>query len=378
MSFEIQTLDAVANIAREKWNAVSGMHYPFLRHEFLDALEASGSVSSAAGWEPCHLTLWQKGTLVGLMPRYRKEHSYGEYVFDWQWADAWERAGGEYYPKGLTAIPFTPAYGPRLALTDGVDQLTAMAAVSMYCRSQPEQSWHLLFPTADEANAWKQSWPQLLERHGVQYHWQDRDYGDFEGFLAHFTSKRRKELKRERRKVADQGLSMRRLRGAEINREDLEHFYRCYQITYLERGQQGYLNFEFFARLLVSMPDALLLIQACEGHRPVAAALCFEGIDTLYGRYWGSEVAADCLHFETCYYQGIAYCLERGLKRFDPGTQGEHKIPRGFEPVLTRSLHWLADDRFRDAVDDFLGRERPAMAEHLVAARTLLPFHRQS
>lgn len=378
MAFEIQTLDAVARIARDTWNAVSGSDYPFLRHEFLDALEASGSVAPKAGWTPCHLTLWQGGSLVGLLPRYLKDHSYGEYVFDWQWADAWERAGGDYYPKALTAIPFTPSSGPRLALAEGIDAHDAMTAIGRYCRMQPEQSWHLLFPAAAEAQAWRAAWPQLLERHGVQYHWHDRDYGDFDGFLAHFTSKRRKELRRERRKVAEQGLSLRRLRGDEIGRADLEHFYRCYQLTYMERGQYGYLNFDFFARLLASMPQALLLIQACEGTRPVAAALCFEGGDTLYGRYWGSEVVADCLHFETCYYQGIEHCLARGLKRFDPGTQGEHKIPRGFEPVQTRSLHWLAHDSFRSAVDDFLGRERPAIAEHLEAARALLPFHRQS
>ncbi|RKR04317.1 hypothetical protein C7446_1522 [Kushneria sinocarnis] len=374
MTLELREIGAMADIDRTQWNALTGSDYPFLRHEFLEALESSGAATAETGWRPRHLTLWQSERLVGVLPHYDKEHSFGEYIFDWQWADAWERAGGSYYPKQLSAIPFTPCHGPRLCLAAEVEPAEAIARVSEYLERQPPETWHLLFPGEPEAHAWHSAWPDLLERHGMQYHWFNRSYDNFDAFLGKMTSKRRKELRRERRKVAEQGLWMRRLQGSEIGEEDLAAFYRCYQITYLEHGQRGYLNFEFFTRILETMPEALVLIQALHGEQPVAAALCFQGSNTLYGRYWGSEVEADCLHFETCYYQGIEHCVARGLSRFDPGTQGEHKVPRGFEPIATRSLHWIRHPQFRDAVEDFLSRERPMVAERMNEARELLPF----
>lgn len=377
MTFEVRDINALADIDAAQWNALTGPDYPFLRHEFLEALECSGAVSPQTGWTPQHLALWQGERLVGVMPRYLKDHSRGEYVFDWQWADAFERAGGRYYPKQLSAIPFTPATGPRLALAEDVDSDEALKALAESLAAAAPVSWHLLFPDADIAARWQHVWPGLLRRESIQYHWFDRGYDDFDGFLATMTSKRRKEVRRERRLVADQGLTMRRLVGREIDEAALRSFYRCYQITYLEHGQRGYLNYEFFRLLLERMPASLVLIQALDRmSRPVAAALCLRGSTTLYGRYWGSEVEANCLHFETCYYQGIEYCLETGLAHFDPGTQGEHKIARGFEPTPTRSLHWISHEGFRDAVADFLERERLALDEVRGQMVEMLPFKR--
>jgi uncharacterized protein len=374
----LKELPAIEAVPASAWNALVGDDHPFLRHEFLYALEASGSVSPATGWVPRHLTLWQGEALVGVMPHYHKHHSFGEYVFDWSWADAWERAGGRYYPKGLTAIPYTPAPGPRLGLAEGVDPLAArdaLAAAWEGGRAGRElSSWHLLFAPDEEVAAWQAARPGLLARHGVQFQWQDRGYGDFEGFLAAMTSKRRKAIRRERRLVADQGLTLHRLEGAALDAAALEHFFRCYEITYLERGRHGYLNLDFFRRLRASMPESLLLVQARLDGRPVAAALCLQGARTLYGRYWGSEVMADCLHFEACYYQGIEHCLARGLTTFDPGTQGEHKLARGFAPRLLTSLHHIADPRLRDAVARFCAEERVQVRAYCAAAGQALPF----
>ncbi|QJQ96077.1 MULTISPECIES: GNAT family N-acetyltransferase [Halomonadaceae] len=375
-SLTLREVSSIEALPRAGWNALVDDDHPFLRHEFLAALEGSGAVSPETGWVPRHFGLWQGTTLVGAMPHYDKYHSRGEYVFDWGWADAWERAGGRYYPKGLTAIPFTPAPGPRIVLAEGVDRHAAMARFAEAWEAGSRSSWHLLFAEAQEVDAWRQVRPGLIERHGVQFQWQDRNFGDFEGFLAAMTSKRRKEIRRERRIVAEQGLELVRLTGSEIDDAALAHFYDCYRITYLERGQQGYLNLAFFERLRDSLPDALVLVQARFKGRPVAAALCLQGSRTLYGRYWGSEVQADCLHFEACYYQGIEHCLARGLTRFDPGTQGEHKLSRGFAPVALRSLHHIADPQLHDAVARFCRDEKHHMEAYRAQAMQALPFRR--
>lgn len=370
----LKRLPAIEAVAAAQWNALVDDDHPFLRHEFLHALEASGAVSRSTGWVPDHLTLWRGGALVGVMPHYQKFHSYGEYVFDWSWADAWEGAGGRYYPKGLTAIPFSPVPGPRLALADGVDPLAAREALAEAWEGGALSGWHLLFAADDEVDAWLAARPTLLVRHGVQFQWQDRGYGDFEGFLAALTAKRRKTIRRERRRVAEQGLSLHRLAGEAIGDRELEHFFRCYEITYLERGRHGYLNLDFFRRLHRTMPEALLLIQARLDGQPVAAALCLQGSRTLYGRYWGSEVLADCLHFEACYYQGIEHCLAHGLTCFDPGTQGEHKLTRGFAPRRLRSLHDIGDPRLREALVRFCDEERRHVDAYCRAAERALPF----
>ncbi|MDX5376569.1 MAG: GNAT family N-acetyltransferase [Halomonas sp.] len=370
----LKRLPAIEAVAATQWNALVDEDHPFLRHEFLHALEASGAVGRATGWVPNHLTLWRGDALVGAMPHYHKFHSYGEYVFDWAWADAWEGAGGRYYPKGLTAIPFSPVPGPRLALAADVDPLAARELLAAAWEESALSSWHLLFAQDDDVEAWLTARPDLLVRHGVQFQWQDRGYGDFEGFLSALTAKRRKTIRRERRRVAEQGLTLHRLTGEAIGERELEHFFRCYEITYLERGRHGYLNLDFFRRLRRTMADALVLIQARLDDQPVAAALCLQGSRTLYGRYWGSEVMADCLHFEACYYQGIEHCLAHGLTCFDPGTQGEHKLTRGFAPRRLRSLHHIADPRLREALAGFCDEERRHVEAYCRAAERALPF----
>ncbi|MBA2778399.1 GNAT family N-acetyltransferase [Billgrantia kenyensis] len=370
----LKPLPAMEAVPAAQWNALIGDDHPFLRHEFLHALEASGAASPATGWVPKHLTLWQGEALVGVMPHYHKYHSYGEYVFDWAWADAWERVGGRYYPKGLTAIPFSPVPGPRLALAEGVDLLAARELLAQAWENAGLSSWHLLYASDEEVDAWLQVRPDLLVRHGVQFQWRDQGYGDFEGFLATLTSKRRKSIRRERRRVAEQGLTLHRLQAEAIGERELEHFFRCYEITYLERGRHGYLNLDFFRRLRLTMPEALLLIQVRLDGAPVAAALCLQGSRTLYGRYWGSEVLADCLHFEACYYQGVEHCLATGLTCFDPGTQGEHKLMRGFAPRRLRSLHHIADRGLHDAVARFCSEERAHVDAYCLAAEGALPF----
>ncbi|WP_434986532.1 GNAT family N-acetyltransferase [Vreelandella zhaodongensis] len=371
-------LPAIDAVAANQWDALVSNDQPFLRHAFLLALESSGSVSSATGWEPCHLSVWQDDCLVGALPMYRKHHSYGEYVFDWGWADALERAGGHYYPKALSAIPFTPVPGTRTLIAESADaddvRGVLAAAWQAHCEEHRLSSWHLLFAQDDEVDAWQRQFPALIAREGVQFQWRDRAFGDFDGFLASLTSKRRKMIKRERRLVAEQGFTLSCLEGDMITQEAMAHFYRCYTITYHERGRPPYLNSAFFEHLRHTMRDALVLVQALLHGQPVAAALYFRGENTLYGRYWGSEVVADCLHFEACYYQGIEYCLENKLCLFDPGTQGEHKLVRGFAPQRVRSLHYLEHPGLAAGVAQFCQEEGLHIRAYREAAKEALPF----
>ncbi|MGO3055922.1 GNAT family N-acetyltransferase [Halomonas sp. AOP43-A1-21] len=374
---KLSSLSAMSDIKASQWDALAG-DQPFLRHAFLNALELSGSVSRETGWEPCHACVWQGDQLVGALPMYRKHHSYGEYVFDWGWAEAFEKAGGDYYPKILSAIPFTPVPGMRtlLAKTFDVDAVRALLASAWQslCEQQSLSSWHLLFADENDVAAWQAQFPELIAREGVQFQWRDAGFGDFDGFLASLTSKRRKMIKRERRLVAEQGLTLARLEGENISPEAMTHFYRCYSMTYLERGRSPYLNKAFFEQLRQTMPEALMLVQARLDGQPVASALYFRNEKTLYGRYWGSEVVADCLHFEACYYQGIEYCLQRGLTLFDPGTQGEHKLIRGFAPQRIRSLHYLAHPGLAAGVAQFCQQEGAHINAYREAAYKALPF----
>lgn len=371
-------LPAIGAVTASQWDALVDNDQPFLRHAFLDALEASGSVSLATGWEPCHLSIWQGEQLVAAMPMYRKHHSYGEYVFDWGWAEALERAGGRYYPKALSAVPFTPVPGVRTLIAKHADAHAVRALLAEawqeQCESQTLSSWHLLFAEEEDVTAWQVQCPELISREGVQFQWRDRGFGDFDGFLASLTSKRRKMIKRERRLVADQGLQVTRLAGDAISPDAMAHFYRCYAITYHERGRPPYLNQDFFERLRQTMCESLVLVQASVDERPVAAALYFRGANTLYGRYWGSEVVADCLHFEACYYQGIEYCLQNGLSLFDPGTQGEHKLVRGFAPQRVRSLHYIRHPGLAAGVAQFCHEEGAHVSAYREAAYQALPF----
>lgn len=377
---------SIAEIGQRQWDGVlarsGAADYPFLKYAFLHALEASGAVSAESGWQPQHLLVKQGGEAIALLPLYIKSHSYGEYVFDWAWADAYQRHGLDYYPKLLAAIPFTPATGPRWCIAAEAEQDRVLAAMIEQLEMRADKlgasSWHLLFPPPGVSTALQRQ--GLMQRQAVQFHWFNRAeaggrFDSVEDFLARFSSRKRKNLRKERRRVAEQGLRLQRLEGGEVRPEQWQFFFHCYQLTYAKRsGHGGYLNAAFFQQLAEAMPEQLLLVLAFDDDTPVAAALNFKGADTLYGRYWGCVREYEYLHFEACYYQGIEYCIEQGLQRFDPGAQGEHKIQRGFEPVLTYSNHWLADQRFSEAVQRFLKEEQRHIEQYRRDAAELLPF----
>lgn len=376
--FSVQFLSGMDQVEGAEWNRLTGTGYPFLRYEFLAALESSGSVTQESGWQPQHMLIHRDDQLVALMPLYIKDHSYGEYVFDWAWADAYHRNGIHYYPKLLTAVPFTPAGGPRLCLLSEElrPEITAVAVekIKQLTDENGYSSWHLLFPQQDESAQFVQS--GLCERNGCQYHWFNRGYRDFDDFLAHLSSRKRKNIKRERRRVAEQDIRLIRVTGREISERHLNIFYTFYQATYYKRAQRGYLTLNFFQQIHAAMPEQLMLVLAYREDQPVAAALCLTGEDTLYGRYWGCLEEYECLHFEACYYQGIEFCIERNIGKFDPGAQGEHKISRGFEPIATYSLHWIRHPGFRAAIEDFLDREKPGIDQYIEQASQQLPFRK--
>jgi len=350
--------DSISSIAREDWNALAGNDYPFLQHAFLELAEHTGSVSPDAGWTPRHLTLNDGGKLRAAMPLYEKSHSWGEFVFDWAWAQAYEQAGLDYYPKLVSAIPFTPAPSTRILKADKSDDEAArilLHAAIQLAGDTACSSLHILFPTTDEIPLLDEA--GLLVRKDCQFHWRNRGYRNFDDFLATFTSAKRKKAKRDRRRVAENGIQFRRLRGAELDNDTWSTVYALIARTFMLRGSLPYFNQAFFEGLSAHLPENILVIMAEKDGRPVAAAVFFESDTTLYGRYWGSDGHFDALHFETCYYQGIDYCIESGKQLFEPGTQGEHKISRGFAPVETWSAHWLAHPEFADAIERYLDEE---------------------
>jgi len=366
----------MASLDGGQWNGLTGRGNPFLRHEFLLALEQSGCVGSGTGWQPMHLVVVDRGRLTAALPLYRKSDSWGEFVFDWAWSHAYQQAGLPYYPKLVCAVPFTPVTGPRLLCADpGGPEASALVQSALeLAGSLDASSLHVLFPDAPSLRALDGG--EFLLRQDCQFHWHNRDFSDFEDFLASFTSKQRKNVHRERRRIAEAGITFRRLRGAELGAKDWEFVYQCYANTFLQRGRTPYLNPAFFRALANQMGEDVLVILAHQAGAPLAMALCFLGTDTLYGRYWGSVRAVHSLHFETCYYQGIEACLELGLTHFDPGTQGEHKLTRGFDPVITHSAHWIAHPAFRQAIEKFVQRESQHVQAYQQAARQWLPFRR--
>lgn len=373
---EFSTVARIADIPAENWDALFN-DYPFTRHAFLHALETSGSVGGQSGWQPLHIVAYEGDNLVLAMPGYIKYHSYGEYVFDWSWADAYQRHGLEYYPKYVNAIPFTPATGPRIGCID-IDKAhpKLQAFIIGLLESRGLSGHHLLFPFEDQLSAWANAgW---ATRCGVQFHWHNDNFSDFDDFLATFSSRKRKNLKRERRRIDEQQLLCNTVRGDLASAEQWQRFFECYQVTYLKRsGHGGYLTKGFFEHIVASMGEHIVLMFAEHGGDMVASALCFKDQTKLYGRYWGCLAEFDQLHFELCYYRGIEYCIAEGLQYFDPGAQGEHKIQRGFTPIKTWSAHRLADAQFHAAVDDFCVREGEHNEDYLLAARELLPFRKE-
>ncbi|MBT3459576.1 MAG: N-acetyltransferase [Halieaceae bacterium] len=366
---------SIRDISASDWDHWFGGDYPFLRHDFLLGLEDTGCTTEDSGWAPHHMVLRDGSKVVGAAPGFLKEHSYGEYVFDWAWADAWQRSGLSYYPKLVSAAPFTPASGPKIWFSPEVDgaKQKFCHAVQAFCLKHGLSSWHILFSTSDLSDADDQL--NLVERATCQFHWINRGYESFDDFLQLFSSRKRKNLRKERDHVAAQGLSLVTRVGSDILPEDWSFFHYCYQTTYAKRsGHGGYLSREFFTELCPKLGSAPVMVLASLNEQPVAAALFFQSSDTLYGRYWGCLREYDGLHFEACYYQGIEYCISNGIQRLDPGAQGEHKIQRGFEPTLTRSHHWVAEPGFQPAIKDFCARDIEQVKAYKVDATQLLPF----
>ncbi|WP_354686214.1 GNAT family N-acetyltransferase [Cupriavidus necator] len=388
--YRTQIVSDLAEIDPAAWDALLSRQpeaTPFLRHAFLHALHASGSACAETGWHPRYLTLWAGKRLAAAMPLYAKAHSYGEYVFDWAWADAYARHDIEYYPKWLSAIPFTPVRGARLLAEDEPSRRLLLQMALALAAESKMSSLHILFPDDAEADLMQQA--GMLMRHGVQFHWTNGGdgagadsprYASFEDFLATLSQKKRKNIRAERRQVAQAGITFRHLRGAGIDDEAWRFFNRCYRQTYREHHSTPYLNLDFFRRIGAAMPQHLLLVVAeRDGQRIASSLLVYDDapqVSTLYGRYWGALEYHPCLHFETAYYQPLEFCIAHGIRTFEGGAQGEHKMARGFLPVATRSAHWLAHPDFADAVERFLVRERQGIDAYLDELGDRNPFAR--
>ena len=377
---KVDFVDSIEKINKEDWKSVLNNKYPFLQYDFLKALEVTKCVSPEQGWTPFHVVVSDGEMIIAIMPLYIKTDSQGEFIFDWSWADAFYRNGLEYYPKLVSSIPFTPASGPRILFTDQSKSLTIIKEITSALKKvSQEQSFsgvHILLAEKDEIN--KFSREDFSLRTSDSFHWFNNNYESFDSFLKDMTSRQRKNIKKEREKIAKQGITLSRIKGEDISHEMIETFYQFYQVTYLKRGMRGYLNFKFFESIIKHSPDSILLVMAqnSDGNY-VAGALNFYDDQKLYGRYWGCLEEYDSLHFETCYYQGIEFCIEHGLGSFDPGVQGEHKIKRGFCPIETYSAHWIKDARFKEAIDDFLERERTHILEYNYDRRSMLPFKQE-
>jgi hypothetical protein len=357
----LRLVDRIASLKAEVWDSFFLPDYPFTQHAFLDALERHGCAAPDNGWIPRHAILEQEdGCAVAVVPHYLKAHSYGEFVFDFSWAEASRQLGRRYYPKGLIAIPFTPSRGPRIGARDDEARRTLLRELWKGLEKERRSSLHALFMDEPDASAAEAA--GAIARHDIQFHWRNRGDADFAGFVARLTSEKRKKILRERRRVQEAGIRFEWRSGDEIDEAGWMEIYGLYSNTYEERGQAPYLTANFFLDYGRQPGSPFRLVRAYEGARMVAVAITLQGGNTLYGRHWGAAERYHSLHFETCYYQGIEYCLQQGLGHFDAGAQGEHKLARGFEPVVTRSAHWLADVRLRNAVQEAMKHERAAVA----------------
>ncbi|HEX3848740.1 MAG TPA: GNAT family N-acetyltransferase [Steroidobacteraceae bacterium] len=379
ISAKARFLESISQVEAARWNALLADGQPFLRHEFLSALEESGCAAPRTGWGPRHLVIEDAhGTLLAAMPLYLKGHSRGEFVFDFSWANAYAEHGLPYYPKLVSAVPFTPVRGPRLLAGAGIERESAtrilIEAAMELVREHELSSWHVLFPGEETAEELRSA--GLILRRDCQFHWFNRNFESFDAFLATFTAEKRKKAKRERRRVAEAGIEFDTLLGGDMDDARWKAVYAFYADTFHRHGHDPYLNLRFFKLIAAALPDRLMLKVARMGRDPIAAAIFFAGDDALYGRYWGAGGNYHSLHFETCYYQGIEYCIERGLARFEPGTQGEHKVPRGFVPTLMSSAHYIADRRFAAAIRDFAAREARGVDAYAAAVNEHVPFHR--
>jgi len=376
LNYRTHIVSDLSEVGQSSWDALvlaQGAPTPFLSYAFLHALHASGSAAPDTGWQPQFLLLYDADdALAAALPLYVKGHSYGEYVFDWAWADAYQRHGLDYYPKLLSAIPFTPVAGGRLLARDGQARAALVEVLKATQQATEVSSTHVLFPPEDEALLLREA--GFLLRSGVQFHWLNNGYRSFDDFLATLEQKKRKNIRAERRKVKEAGVTMRRVRGADATREDWVLFNRCYRNTYREHHSTPYLNLDFFLRIGATMPQNILLVIAEQDGRAVASSLVIHDEHTLYGRYWGALEHVPCLHFEAAYYQPLEFCIEQGIATFEGGAQGEHKMARGFLPTRTWSAHWLAHPSFSDAVERFLEREAGGIDDYMDELNERNPF----
>jgi predicted N-acyltransferase len=360
----------------KQWNALGGDRNPFLRHEFLAALEHTGCIGTGTGWDPCYFTIEDGTGLAGAVPAFKKAHSYGEFVFDFAWAQAYARYGSRYYPKLTVAIPFTPATGPRILIRPDLDRTTIasrlLADIEIYATNHSLSSIHALFLDEPARAACEQAgW---LIRRDCQFHWTNHDYPSFDAYLETFTADKRKKARRERRRVAEAGITFETRLGADLDKRTLDQVYAFHRDTFLRHGHEPYLTRAFFTEAVRTMGENLMVKLAVNGTTPVAAAIFFWSADALFGRYWGAAADYNSLHFETCYHQGIEFCIEHKVARFEPGTQGEHKVSRGFEPTLTWSAHFIANRRFREAIGDYLDREGQSVDAYAEEVQAHVPY----
>jgi len=392
VDYVTRVLNSIEEVQPEAWNSLLAQQSdasPFMQHAYLLAMETSGSAAPATGWQAHTITLERAGLLVAACALYVKDHSYGEYVFDWAWANAYQQHGLPYYPKALVAVPFTPVPGARLLAADADARCAMVRAIVGWCEERKLSSLHLLFASATDVQACANA--GLMLRHTVQFHWTNSSpgYSDFDGFLASFSQEKRKKIRQERRKVSDAGVQFRWSRGADISGSDWDFFYRCYERTYLEHGNAPYLNRDFFSRMQSTMADNWLLFIAQREGNPIACSLIALSNEAAnpngepqpkvaYGRYWGALERVDCLHFEACYYQPLQWCITHGYARFEGGAQGEHKMARALLPVKTTSAHWLAHPAFADAVGRFLEREGQGVEGYLGDLQQRSPLRREN
>jgi len=372
----IEFHSSIDQLEAREWNALTDGANPFARHELLAALEHTGCVGPGTGWEPRYLALRDGSGLAAAAATFVKSHSYGEFVFDFAWAQAYERLGRRYYPKLTLATPFTPATGPRLLVRPGLDRASwaarLLGALEQDCTAHGRSGVHALFldePARAACSA--QGW---LLRRDCQFHWSNRGYATFEDYLESFTAEKRKKARRERRRVAESGVRFETRFGGELDAALIERIYALHRDTFLRHGHEPYLTPEFFTEIAQRLPGSLMVKLAVQGRAVVAVAIFFWCAEALYGRYWGAAADYHSLHFEACYHQGIEFCIERGIPRFEPGTQGEHKVSRGFEPQLTWSAHFIADRQFRSAIAAYLEREAAAVESYALEVQEHVPY----
>ena len=377
MAMQIAIIDNLAEVPAAEWNALVHADNPFARHEFLIAMERHDAVGRTFGWYPQYLLARDNGKLVGAAPMYLKDNSYGELVFDWAWADAYQRSGLAYYPKLVVAIPYTPATGQRLLVLPQSDYQTVaqamITAASEHARNLQVSSLHWLFTNEQDTALFKQQ-PDYLLRLGCQFHWHNQGYQSFEDYLSHFSSSKRKKIRQERRRIKDQGIGLEVLHGDEASEEQWRIYHRFYTSTFDRKYGYATFSLGFFQEIAHTMPRNIVLVLAKHQDEYVAGAFNVRGTETLYGRHWGCSQAFHSLHFEACYYQGLEYCINKGMQRFEPGAQGEHKIARGFLPAKTWSAHWIADERFKSPIKQFVNHELKGMEHYIAELHEHSPF----